>query len=536
MFTRVALGSVACSCSSARRLSSEHTGRMSSRRPLTTYSSKRRKRSISNPVPCPLQSSSPLKQARPDEYMSLADGALRMLKRKRGILRHSNSGSNSAKCASADASPRDTDPIDLKPIHPRPSKRCKLSARVPLSTISEAGNNIQSPQNLEDGTADMDMTSVLGPKTPPRDNRIAKEPADAIMKEESDFLSPLPTSRTAKRVLAHRISSTQLKENKCVSVISDNTNMLLSPSQNDLASPFNSRPTSPNSSAKLPPKSIRSSRRINRTRSVGTDLRRKATMRSFSRAASPSSNTSTPITNRHPSLPNSQTSKNENHDWFVPAQLNRNTTGKLKNELNVDLDGLFTSFFGASPNACSTPVPKRSDSDSPTKPPLTPKTRLDRDATPRFSVYNPVSLRDGPVISLDEPTPRAFPARRRATLTISRDADSLFTGNELSDQNCSQSTIKQKPARRMTMHLSQDSIFSSALDFSVTMTSEKPIGLVNAVVPPSEELPEGSTLAPPASPIAGTSPSSSQGDELRDMFNTLGLDGLSFLTDSIPLT
>ncbi|THH09906.1 hypothetical protein EW145_g1694 [Phellinidium pouzarii] len=522
---------------------------MSVRRPpLAVYSAKRRQRSISNPHPRPVPSSSPLKQlGEQDANLSIEEMSHRMIKRSRSSLKRTYSGPDSAKAASVGASP-----VDRPLNETRPTKKIKTNARIPLQTILEPSMNNKNTQDMlvdEEGTVDMDLTSVAQLKTPvPREGQAI--PDDTTMNEESDFLSPLPTSHTAKRVVAHR-SNSNLKENIPQKTLTDGNNIHLSPAPNDLASPFHSRPASPNSAQSAIKNKIR--KRLSRTRSVGTDLRRRATMRSFSRVVSPVSNTSSPGMHRHPSLPSSQSSqKKENQDWFVPARLQQPIGQKATSNGKASHTPFVreSSFFNAIPEACSTPVSKNRVFTG--APPPSPGFAEDLDATPRL----PLSLRQttlfkGQTGSIAgeptpraqpmpraEPTPRAQPIEDVDTSIFLRTEDSLFPdslpsvdsqspGNPSNTPLIETTSNTQPEHQRLTRHLSQDSIFSSVCDFSLSPTIEQSATVVPAANTSNKRILISNTLimAPPSSPtVAPVSPASSDGDELRDMFSILGLD------------
>lgn len=540
---------------------------MSSRRPLAIYSAKRRQRSISNPHYRPVGPSSPLKQlGSQDADLSVAEMSRRMMKRSRSGL--SRSGS-----ASTGASPNDpNDEGDGRVRDVRPAKKsrvgCELedakAMRVPLQTILEPGSNI--PADDSGMSVDMDLTSVLQLKTPtPREDTAPMLPGATHIptrdREAPDFLSPLPSNHSSKRILAHRASSIQLKENRprisgaIRSASASNTgNGLLSPAPLSLASPFNSRPGSPSRKRLASRRSSKkgTGKTLNRTRSVGTDLRRKATMRSYSRAVSPDSTGAT--LNRHPSHPTSLASRKDKEEWFISPRLKQpglNTSPSTRPQTPTSQVpyGRETSFFSASPQACSTPVPRNRATvlDVPPTPGF-----LDPDATPRL----PLTFQSSAALSfgkkngdsdsiLDGPTPRARPFRTSSALgSLLNAEDSLFPDSDVHDpprlhdepnQNPESTAPIDKARRRMTIHLSQDSIFSSAMDLSVSMTAKRPLtSAPSQVGQPSvpaiastrnssdPELP-----VPPSSPAMPVSPASSEGDELRDMFSILGLDGMS---------
>lgn len=540
---------------------------MSSRRPLAIYSAKRRQRSISNPHYRPVGPSSPLKQLESqDADLSVVEMSRRMMKRSRSGL--SRSGS-----ASTGASPNDPyDEGDGRVRDNRPAKKsrvgCELedakATRVPLQTILEPGSNI--PADDTGMSVDMDLTSVLQLKTPtPREDTAPMLPGATHIptrdSEAPDFLSPLPSNHSSKRILAHRASSIQLKENRprisgaIRSASASNTgNGLLSPAPLSLASPFNSRPGSPSRKRLASRRSSKkgTGKTLNRTRSVGTDLRRKATMRSYSRAVSPDSTGAT--LNRHPSHPTSLASRKDKEEWFISPRLKQpglNTSPSTRPQTPTSQVpyGRETSFFSASPQACSTPVPRNRATvlDVPPTPGF-----LDPDATPRL----PLTFQSSAALSfdkkngdsdsiLDGPTPRARPFRTSSALgSLLNAEDSLFPDSDVHDpprlhdepnQNPESTAPIDKARRRMTIHLSQDSIFSSAMDLSVSMTAKRPLtSAPSQVGQPSvpaiastrnssdPELP-----VPPSSPAMPVSPASSEGDELRDMFSILGLDGMS---------
>lgn len=539
---------------------------MSSRRPLAIYSAKRRQRSISNPHYRPVGPSSPLKQlGSQDADLSVAEMSRRMMKRSRSGL--SRSGS-----ASTGASPNDpNDEGDGRVRDVRPAKKsrvgCELedakAMRVPLQTILEPGSNI--PADDSGMSVDMDLTSVLQLKTPtPREDTAPMLPGATHIptrdREAPDFLSPLPSNHSSKRILAHRASSTQLKENRMrisgairSASASNAGSGLLSAAPLSLASPFNSRPGSPSRKRLASRRSSKkgTGKTLNRTRSVGTDLRRKATMRSYSRAVSPDSTGAT--LNRHPSHPTSLASRKDKEEWFISPRLKQpglNTSPSTRPQTPTSQVpyGRETSFFSASPQACSTPVPRNRATvlDVPPTPGF-----LDPDATPRL----PLTFQSAAVLSfdnkkddsiLDGPTPRAHPLRRSAALDSLLNAeDSLFPDsdihdaprlpNEQLDEQPKSTAPIDKARRRMTIHLSQDSIFSSAMDLSVSMTGKRPLMSAPSQVGQSSVPAAASTgnssdpelPVPPSSPAMPVSPASSEGDELRDMFSILGLDGMS---------
>lgn len=491
---------------------------------LAVYSAKRRKRSISNPHPQAIPPSSPLKtlDSEADGDLSIAEMSRRMLKRSRSSLKRALPCSERTKAFSVGTSPADG-PLEGA----RPAKKTRTSVRPPLATIAEPAQTEQNMTTDMNANAYMDLTDIAQVKTPaPQANTLAPTAADSADKGEgTDFLSPLPTYHNAKRVIAHRRSSQSLKENQP----SNKKSTTPSDMDVDLASPFHSRPTSPKSSRSL----IKNMKTLNRTRSVGTDLRRRATMRSFSRAQSPTSNTSTPAS-RHPSLPGSQSKSKEKQEWFVPAQLKKPVNKKMHRS-NTDTEMPFvreSSFFDGVPVACSTPIAK----NRVLMPPPTPGP-ADLEATPRLPLFlrnrsNTPTRTDLPL--LDEPTPRAQPGLN-TLLSASTHDGSLFSDviQTKASENIPPVSMKdgEQQGPRMAIHLSKDSIFSSALDFSATYAPRENNDSTTDSSASGKLLSDSVIFAPPTSPTASpASRTSSDGDELRDMFSIMGLDGLCSLS------
>ncbi|KAL5492441.1 hypothetical protein ACEPAI_3888 [Sanghuangporus weigelae] len=509
---------------------------MSSRQlPLAVYSSKRRQRSISNPYSRPVNSSSPLKPLARDADTTVEEMSKRMMKRSRSGLKRSFSGSETFKSASVGASP-----IDRPLEEARPAKRSKSTARAPLQTILEPSHNTPLAPLEEEGSADMDLTDVIELKTPaPREDPANKE-KDTTMNEESDFLSPLPSSRLAKRVIAHRTSSSNLAENKDKKTAPSGDYMLLSPAASDLASPFHSRPGSPHPNRRAVKNAL--NKKLNRTRSVGTDLRRRATMRSFSRAVSPASNASSPGARRHPSLPNSQGHQKENQDWLVPAKFKQplgQAAPRRPSESSVPFVRE-SSFFDSVPEACSTPVQARRISAI-----VPPTPGRDIDATPRVTLgarSSALFIASPNNFALDEPTPRARPSVENVTAALFQTEDSLFPDSPTiptEDSPHEPTRGSALNARRRLVNLaSEDSIFSTGREAPTPAKKTRLEGDVLLISGRTKVVLEAVTLAPPSSPAAQPmSPSSSEGDELRDMFSILGLDEDDhWLASSLALT
>lgn len=422
---------------------------MSSSRPFpkNIYSSKRRQRSISNPHGRPPQSSSPLKVlSTEDEDITVTEMSLRMKKRSRsGMKRLLTGGGDAPKAASVGTSPAER-------ADARPNKKSKIQ-RTPLAELDRRDSNIQSAF-LEDRTQDMDLTNCAEIKTPAAREAVPKPPKlkapaddlDASEKdEESDFLSPLPFSKFAKRVIAHRSSSSLREASQKSSGLAGS-----------LASPFNSRPGSP---GHLNLKAIRD-KTINRTRSVQNDLRRRAALRSFSRAESPSSNASSPGIQK------------SSESWSVPDHIKQSISQKTPRRPSATgvLPNSDTSF-SFSPIACSTPIKNQNS-------------RLDINATPRFPSFD-LSFHSEDDMALDDPTPRASAISESL---LAQKPDMILFPN-VQERISSAETNKSRSSRRVLV---------------------------------SESL----TIAPPVSPTSGmVSPMTSDGDELRDMFSILGLDG-----------
>lgn len=497
--------------------------RMSGRRvPTTIYSSRCRQRSTSNPYPRPAPSSSPIKQLdNQDEELSVEEMSRRMTKRSRNNAKRYLLDSTPMRSASLGASPLDCIDDEAPPF-----KKKRITSREPLATIKAPCSNIQRTLTDNEETVDMDITSVVKDiqvRTPaPREIDLGPEKPDTVASEEVDSLSPLPTLLKAKRVIAHR-SNSNLRENATRKANQKNKKTLAHTLLDDLDSPFHSRPGSPNATGYSHDKSR--NKILNRTRSVGTDLRRRATLRSHSRAVSPASNTSSPATRRHPSQPTSRMNlRQENKEWLVPAQFKPGLVQKTpRRPSDAGIPFLReSSFFESVPDACSTPVRHFATT--------LPDCSVDIDATPRLPhtlrPTTPVNQQDTSI--LDDPTPRAS-IFNNPLLPIK---DSLFppASAAYSSKDVHHYSTKATPGRmrrRITAHYSQDSIFSSALDFSMTASGS----LLSGALPPctvEDVHPTSMILAPPSSPIPvkKNGSSESSGDELRDMFSTLGLDGM----------
>lgn len=484
------------------------------RTPSNTYTSRRRQRSASNPYPHLIPSSSPIKQLnQDDEDLSVGEMSRRMQKRSRVSMKRSIPGSALVKSASVGTSPLDG-------IHDEapPSKKKRTGTREPLATLKAPGSNTQEATTDNDEILDMDITSIAQLKTPvPRENIIEPGKPDTVADEEADSLSPLPTSLKAKRVIAHR-SNSNLKENSNRNMIAKGGNPLATSLLDDLDSPFHSRPGSPNTSR--PPLSKSWNKSLNRTRSVGTDLRRRATLRSHSRAVSPASNTSSPGTRRHPSQPTSRMNlRQENKAWLVPAQFKPGIGQKTPRRPSDAAIPFIreSSFFESTPDACSTPLNKQNGSR------LT-GCYIDIDATPRLPLTlrptTPVNKQD--FCGIDDPTPRASIVNGPSIYSKDSLISSVHSEKDANDGHSHSTKVaSERMRRRVAVHYSQDSIFSSALDFSMTAPN---LLLPDVLTPPKNA---DVTVAPPSSPAPvsrKTSPAS-LGDDLRDMFSTLGLNG-----------
>ena len=202
-----------------------------------------------------------------------------------------------------------------------------------------------------------------------------------------------------------------------------------------------------------------------------------------------------------------------------------------------------SSFFAHSPQAFSTPVHKRVLSLAPsiTVPlqlSVSPSGTALRDTTQTNSdnAANDVTMK--------EATPRArmmMMMEDYITFPPDRQPSSDVTETEAAPSE-SLTSSAQKNRQRTHFHFSEDSIFSSVLDFSKTMTIKRSL-LVHTAIKTSadperlKELLPNANLNTPTSvhtlPITLTDlPASSQSDkeDLREMFSTLGIDGLIFRT------
>lgn len=393
-----------------------------------------------------------------------------------------------------------------------PSKKRKFgtgnnTARIPLKD-HKVDSNAPLMLTVSSGSNDeMDISMIKTPvaRHPPTEPDTVKPP------RESGSLSPLPSASHSKRILKTRASSKYLKENTG----SGQAGGLLS--ANSLASPFHSQHTTPATSPR--PSKVhgdshtahknpnRSKLGAGRTRSAGSAIRRHSANRS-----GPSSPSITSGIHRRPSESNLHKSK---QNWLVPVQPDevlRNKVAYKPTRLNQSF-GREGSFFEGTPLACSTPM-------------HTSQKQRSSDATFRLPFNKSELIASA---KADDSTPRASIFSR----------ESIFSDHSASSHP--PVDPRRNAGRRTTVHMPEDSIFSTALDFS-TFLQDPPLPLkaaraANAVYDTiashtkkearnvaSDKL--SVTMAPPASPVSSTSTTSSDGgDELRDMFSILGLDG-----------
>ncbi len=486
----------------------------------TTYSSRKRHRSSSNPVP----TSSPVKPAvLLDDDMSVAEMTTRMKKRSRAALRH-NSGGGATQSDGAEQN-------GLHDEVERPSKRRRgmlSDSRTPLNEKPLEINTPSAPiQQYLDTHMEEDEEALKTPAARIRPPVV--QPSKSY--HETEPLSPLPASARSRRVLKTRASSKYLKEN-----IPQNPRSLLTATS--LASPFHSQHTTPVTSPKPnapvdemstsiavvnAQKNSRTKFGTGRTRSAASTLRRPSN-RSGPNSPSVHSNI-----HRRPSESNLQAKNRQ--QWLVPAQTDevaKKRSAYRPSRLNqsISREG---SFFDAAPQACSTPLhPIRTARGL----------QYDTDMTPRLPFH--LANTDTPLVrdasmGTEDDTPRVSMLPRTSAFRAHSN-DSIF-GESISPEEGEQTQtnaiippLYRKGMRRATVHIPEDSIFSSAIDFSVSIGPNQPrpttVDKPDSSNSPSDIVLPHSVAAPPSSPTVQGSPLSSEGgDDLRDMFSILGLDG-----------
>ncbi|OBZ73884.1 hypothetical protein A0H81_05932 [Grifola frondosa] len=351
----------------------------------------------------------------------------------------------------------------------------------------------------------------------------------------SDQLSPLPVTK----VMPYRTSSRNLKEND------------VRLGSRKLASPFHSRPASRSPSPKATAKQKRPP--LHRTLSVALNQKHhdlnidsnQAASLSAAQSVSMSRNIkmAAPGHNRTASIPTISSSLHQisSEAWLVPPKaLTRSPT---PTQADVDADVVpfqsegHSSFFLGAPRQVSTPPPRRR-----------------RATTGAWNVRPPPDASDSESDWSDVPQ-----ARSRWQYDSDVDMSESSCPNSPSDGHKPQARRR----RRTIVHLSSDSIFSSALDFSASVTDagyHSADNLASSVLDGERsrtfllgpELELGPAFSPaPCSPTLVRVPASAlsrsasapthavqngagrfpakaspdvEGDELQDMFSVFGLN------------
>ena len=289
-------------------------------------------------------------------------------------------------------------------------------------------------------------------------------PSDDILIKsyaEPDQLSPLPIGR---RMLS-RTSSRNLKEN-------------VGSARLGLASPFSSRPTSrtssPRRSSKPPGKRplhlksrtlsssflSKQARSTNMSQSVNS-CRQDSTYDSI---FSPTTHAPAPVLSAHsrtasiPTMPSGLLDQIPAEDWLVPAKALSRSPPSLE---DMDLDDIATehpSFYLDAPVQISTPPRKRRTT-----------------VTLRNFRLSPPQKQHPDAVSMDLTAPVAAAGEDKSVLSAEGDSGPAHP----------------RRRRRTVVHMSSDSIFSSALDFSAYMTEFSPTQKLNgAPLNPPEAAPE----------------------------------------------
>ncbi|TDL24092.1 hypothetical protein BD410DRAFT_786787 [Rickenella mellea] len=583
--------------------------RLQTHRPRTVYSAKK-KRTRSSSAAHP--SSSPMKDPPAQGDITLREMSRRMTKRAR------SKKTQPARPADLTAKEKATGLADNgggidEEEDARPNKKMKkalandhcvilpASLTHPSFLANDSNCNANSTQ---DSHQDMDVSTPHAhtPKSS-RSNQLTIQRSIPSAPAQTDRIQP-----TTRR-FPTRTASRKLKEN---------TNHHGS----GLASPFHSRPSSNAITTSSP---VRKSKSAHKTPVISRAQFGRT--RSALAARNPSLNNtnsvlraSAGVFNRRPSAStilqsSSKSQRNADLDWLVPAQTTPRVPSRGQRHESVngvgDDDAHMSNFFdfdlaseGAGtpflrpplPQATSTPLPRANNGRG------VPGSRLsaymDSEPTPRPSKGGELAEVQDDEIMRDE-TPRANLSQNSLIPTDSLLlSDSLFSSiHSPSPRRIPASLVPHLPQtstanqgfsspivrrQRRNIHLSGDSIFSSPLDFSATVTvrhplsprgvglgirgptgptfpgipkeatikstpdteiqSDMPGGEASATVQEQAQIPSPcltpvpaartspvaispnpSVPAPPSLPLEPTTPSS-DGDELPDLFCVLGLD------------
>ena len=449
------------------------------RRPLNIYSSSSRKRARSSSSQPRSRASSP--QDATHEDITVTEMSRRMLKRSLSGVKNSSLGRKE------DVG----EPFSKKRKHTSRS-------RIPLAEVPQQRGLLEHLSYI--------------PKTPPPQITATQ---DSIMSENSGVLSP-PIS-TGRRTLIR--TDPREKENQA----RVSSSMLSSPCFAKQQPALGIQSTQILS---LKPRS-----QLERTRSTASALRRNS-----AKLTQQSTRSSQSALKRHTTAAQ-HAKKTVQQEWLIPPpQADPILHGSPRNvralDFSISREG---SFFANSPQAFSTPTHSHRPSPS----------SIQVTSAPIFDCSQDGSGKTGSRTNLDEvvndvtmneSTPRA---RMMLEDYITYPADLAHSDSPPAESSSRKPASSAQKIRRHThFHYSQDSIFSSALDFSETMTIKQPLPLASAIrksVDPSrldELLSKASTPAPldvlshvKAATPADPSPGVSDREEMRELFSVFDING-----------
>ncbi|KIP02739.1 hypothetical protein PHLGIDRAFT_279747 [Phlebiopsis gigantea 11061_1 CR5-6] len=429
---------------------------MLSARPPVTYLRRKTRGSSSthnsqNFLSSPLQELSPGK-----DDVTLSEMSRRMKKRSRQVA------------STQEAVEQDTEDRLAKKLR-RPSD-LDLRSMAQMSPIPTVPS---TPVHHDGFTLPLDTQQIYDSlfETPsrPSDDLLIKSYA------EPDQLSPLPIGR---RMLS-RTRSRNLKEN-------------VNPACLGLASPFSSRPTSrtssPRRSSKTPGKrplhlksrTLSSSFLSKQVRSINSAQPASSCCpedSTYDSIFSPTTHAPAPVLSAHsrtgsiPNMPSGLLDQIPTEDWLVPAKALSRSPPSLEDMDLDDIGAEHPSFYLDAPVQISTPPRKRRT------------TVTLRNFFPS-AVQNPLP----DAISMDLTAPVAAVGEDRSASSAEGDPGPAHP----------------RRRRRTVVHMSSDSIFSSALDFSAYMTEFSPTRKLNG---PPPNLPEAVFGLPHPRPTPASSAS-----------------------------
>ena len=419
---------------------------MFSARLPVTYSRKRGRRKYVAETSTSLPSS-PLRELSPSKHdVTLSEMSRRMKKRSRQVV------------GSQQLAEHDIDNRVAKKLKP-PSELdlCSMAQRSPVPTVPSTPvhhSGLTLPLNTQ-----QIYDSLFETPSRPSDEQLIKSYI------EPDQLSPIPVAR---RMLS-RTNSRNLKEN-------------IGSSRQCLASPFSSRPASRTSSPRqalktnkgrpLHSKSRTLSSSFGRQQAKPVDTTQSATSHGhedsiFDSIFSPTTHAPFTGISTHgrtgsiPSMPSNLLNHIPAQDWLVPAKALSRSPPSLE---DMQLDDIATdhpSFYLDEPAQISTPPRKR-----------------------RMTV----TLRNFRPPAVENHQSDSVPMDLTDPVTAAEE-DRIVTDTEEDG-----GPAHSRRRRRTVVHMSSDSIFSSALDFSAYMTEFSPTQKIhNGPQPPLPQVPPGLT-------------------------------------------